>query len=173
MVSMVCVLSPQEETAPAEPVAVYTVNPDRVTIAAKSSCQLEFFGFSTQPGQIEEHFVCSLGNGVKSKQTVFDITARCVYTTYCFRLQALLLPQCWHIQICNTSLSSHAVRMPIACMIALKSLLKGSQPKMCHHAWHFIKFVSAGPPLLHQCCSSLSASWTGVTAMCQASQHCP
>lgn len=68
----------QEEIAPVEPVPVYTVNPDRMTIPPKSSCQLEFFGFSAQPGQLEEHFVCSLGTGVKLKQTVFDITARCV-----------------------------------------------------------------------------------------------
>ena len=60
-----------------EPVPVYSVNPDRVTIAPKSSCQLEFFGFSAQPGQIEERFICSLGSGVKSKQTIFDIVARC------------------------------------------------------------------------------------------------
>lgn len=60
------------------PVPVYSVNPDRVTIAPKSSCQLEFFGFSAQPGQIEERFICTLGNGVKSKQTVFDIVARSV-----------------------------------------------------------------------------------------------
>jgi len=57
---------------------VYSVNPDRITIAPKSSCQLEFFGFSAQPGQIEERFICTLGNGVKSKQTVFDIVARSV-----------------------------------------------------------------------------------------------
>ncbi len=49
-----------------------------MTIAPKSSCQLEFFGFSAQPGQIEERFICTLGNGVKSKQTVFDIVARSV-----------------------------------------------------------------------------------------------
>ncbi len=61
-----------------EPVPVYSVNPDRITIAPKSSCQLEFFGFSAQPGQIEERFICTLGNGVKSKQTVFDIVARSV-----------------------------------------------------------------------------------------------
>ena len=66
----------QEEIAPVEPAAVYTVNPDRVTLPAKSSCQIEFFGFSAQPGQIEEHFICTLGSGVKSKQVVFDITAR-------------------------------------------------------------------------------------------------
>ena len=60
-----------------EPVPVYSVNPDRVTIAPKSSCQLEFFGFSAPPGQIEERFICSLGSGVKSKQTIFDIVARC------------------------------------------------------------------------------------------------
>ena len=57
---------------------MYSVNPDRITIAPKSSCQLEFFGFSSQPGQIEERFICTLGNGVKSKQTVFDIVARSV-----------------------------------------------------------------------------------------------
>ena len=57
---------------------MYSVNPDRITIAPKSPCQLEFFGFSAQPGQIEERFICTLGNGVKSKQTVFDIVARSV-----------------------------------------------------------------------------------------------
>lgn len=57
---------------------MYSVNSDRITIAPKSSCQLEFFGFSAQPGQIEERFICTLGNGVKSKQTVFDIVARSV-----------------------------------------------------------------------------------------------
>ncbi len=57
---------------------MYSVNPDRITIVPKSSCQLEFFGFSAQPGQIEERFICTLGNGVKSKQTVFDIVARSV-----------------------------------------------------------------------------------------------
>ena len=61
-----------------EPVPVYSVIPDRITIAPKSSCQLEFFGFSAQPGQIQERFICTLGTGVKSKQTVFDIVARCV-----------------------------------------------------------------------------------------------
>lgn len=66
----------QEETTVVEPVPVYAVNPDRVTIAAKSSCQLEFFGFSAQPGQIEERFVCTFGSGAKSKQTVFDMLAR-------------------------------------------------------------------------------------------------
>lgn len=59
-----------------EAVPVYAVNPDRVTIAAKSSCQLEFFGFSAQPGQIEERFVCTFGSGAKSKQIVFDMLAR-------------------------------------------------------------------------------------------------
>ena len=72
----------QEEIAPVEPVPVYTVNPDRVTIPPKSSCQLEFFGFSAQPGQLEEHFICSLGTGVKVKQTVFDITVRCALLTF-------------------------------------------------------------------------------------------
>ena len=66
-----------------EPVTVYTVNPDRATIPAKSSCQVEFFGFSAQPGQVEEHFTCSLGNGVKSKQIVFDITVRWVTQNWC------------------------------------------------------------------------------------------
>ena len=66
----------QEDTPVVEPVPVYAVNPDRVTIAPKSSCQLEFFGFSAQPGQIEERFVCTFGSGAKSKQTVFDMLAR-------------------------------------------------------------------------------------------------
>ncbi|KAL0040642.1 hypothetical protein WJX79_000331 [Trebouxia sp. C0005] len=66
----------QEEVAVVEPVPVYSVIPDRITIAPKSSCQLEFFGFSAQPGQIQERFICTLGTGVKSKQTVFDIVAR-------------------------------------------------------------------------------------------------
>ena len=76
----------QEEIAAVEPVPVYTVSPDRVTIPPKASCQLEFFGFSAQPGQLEEHFTCSLGTGVKLKQTVFDITVR----------WALLSLQTWH-----------------------------------------------------------------------------
>lgn len=71
----------QEEISAVEPVPVYTVSPDRLTIPPKSSCQLEYFGFSAQPGQLEEHFVCSLGTGVKVKQTVFDITVRCVLLT--------------------------------------------------------------------------------------------
>ena len=55
---------------------VYLVNPDRVTVPAKGSCQVEFFGFLGQPGQVEEHFLCTLGSGGKSKMTVFDIVAR-------------------------------------------------------------------------------------------------
>ena len=72
----------QEEIAPVEPVPVYTVNPDRVTIPPKSSCQLEFFGFSAQPGQLDEHFICSLGTVVNVKQTGFDITVRCALLTF-------------------------------------------------------------------------------------------
>ena len=66
----------QEDIAAVEPVPVYSVNPDRVTIPAKGSCQVEFFGFLGQPGQVEEHFLCTLGSGGKSKMTVFDTVAR-------------------------------------------------------------------------------------------------
>ena len=81
-------VSHQEETAVVEPVPVYSVNPDRITIAPKSSCQLEFFGFSAQPGQNEERFICTLGSGVKSKQTVFDIVARSDIQLHSFEQQS-------------------------------------------------------------------------------------
>ena len=57
-------------------------------IPSKSSCQLEFFGFSAQPGQLEEHFVCTLGGGVKAKHVVFDFDVRCVVLSmFCTCLQ--------------------------------------------------------------------------------------
>ena len=68
-----------------ELVPVYSVNPDRAQIPAKSSCQVEFFGFSATAGQFQERFTCSLGSGAKSKQNVFDFIAKYVqaelYTT--------------------------------------------------------------------------------------------
>ena len=77
----------QEEIAAVEPVPVYSVNPDKMTIAAKSSCQLEFSGFSAQPGQLDEHFLCSLAGGTKTKHVVFDTTARCVVLAFRPHLQ--------------------------------------------------------------------------------------
>lgn len=57
---------------------MFSVNPDKMTIPSKTSCQLELFGFSAQPGQLEEHFVCTLGGGVKAKHVVFDFDVRCI-----------------------------------------------------------------------------------------------
>lgn len=65
----------QDPSSVPELVPVYSVNPDRAQIAPKSSCQVEFFGFSATAGQFQEHFICSLGSGAKSKQNVFDFIA--------------------------------------------------------------------------------------------------
>ena len=66
----------QGEAAAQEPTAVYTVNPDRCIIPAKSVREFEFVGLSALGGVIEEHFVCSTGSGGKSRQVVFDINIR-------------------------------------------------------------------------------------------------
>lgn len=66
----------QGEAAAQEPTAVYTVNPDRCIIPAKSVREFEFVGLSALGGIIEEQFVCSTGSGGKSRQVVFDINIR-------------------------------------------------------------------------------------------------
>ena len=73
---------------------MFSVNPDKMSIPSKTSCQLELFGFSAQPGQLEEHFVCTLGGGVKAKNVVFDFDVRCIllslYTDFNTTLQCVL-----------------------------------------------------------------------------------
>ena len=79
------VLMHQDASSVPELVPVYSVNPDRAQIPPKSSCQVEFFGFSATAGQFQERFTFSLGSGAKSKQNVFDFIAKYVqaqlYTT--------------------------------------------------------------------------------------------
>ena len=66
----------QGEVASLEPTAVYSLNPDRCIIPAKSSREVEVVGLSTQAGCVEEHFTCSTGGSGKSRQVVFDMTVR-------------------------------------------------------------------------------------------------
>ena len=104
-----------------EAVPVYAVNPDRVTIAAKSSCQLEFFGFSAQPGQIEERFVCTFGSGAKSKQIVFDMLAR--LDTH------LLAVDC--ISLCTANMHLLMEKRGTACTLETVPLWSGISLQLC------------------------------------------
>ena len=155
-----------------EPVPVYSVNPDRITIAPKSSCQLEFFGFSAQPGQIEERFICTLGNGVKSKQTVFDIVARSVVNIDIVARSVVNMPLAasqQHLQprqeTCLTLSASFLLEHEHSADTSCCG--EGAASAHCN-MWH-----DAGPTLLPQCCSSQSASSTGATATLQGSLLCP
>lgn len=109
-----CMLATGQEEMPyVDPVAVFLVSPDKMTIPSKSTCQLELFGFSAQPGQLEEHFVCTLATGVptlgaavKAKHIVFDFDVRCVVLLVLFLFVTTL-----HFNISCTVCSHLAAHM--------------------------------------------------------------
>lgn len=125
----------QEEIPYVDPVAVFLVTPDKMTIPSKSSCQLELFGFSAQPGQLEEHFVCTLATGVptlgaavKAKHIVFDFDVRwgvlLVVFQFVSTLHSLLILGCTHAASQLLAYLS-SVPLPRHCMYVWKQQFCG------------------------------------------------